>query len=83
MSVCCVFAEITKKEIIDWSVRSHPAREMVRMAADREFRKRDIDVLALFTFDDRKVVCLDLIQSVYADDHLEKEFEEFETVFRQ
>lgn len=80
LSVCCLFVEITKKETFDWHSTDLPTRDMVRTSADLEFRRRDIDVLVLFTMDGRGLVCLDIIQAMYRDEYLQAEFEKLSSV---
>jgi hypothetical protein len=79
LSVCCLFVEVSEElsggGLREWGRRYLPTRLMVQTAAVAEFKDQEIDVLIIYTLDERGQFSLDMIQSVYENNHLKREYE--------
>ncbi|KQI71315.1 hypothetical protein AN191_13610 [Loktanella sp. 5RATIMAR09] len=83
LTVCCVFTEISTQSTLSWEKKNLPTRDMVRACAAAAFKKRSIDALVLFTVDGSRAFSLDIFQTVYADQHLQSEFNCLERIVRK
>lgn len=83
LTVCCVFIEIDRSETLQWDARRHPSRQMVRSICDAELRKSKIDCLVTFVLNEQREYSVDIIQTVFENNHLQAEFDQLLCVLRQ